>query len=133
MCRPGFRADTPSKRANKAWHSDRSVCQSPADLTGELMTVKLRYKEPDGDTSKLIEVAVTDEGLTLSDASDDFVFAASVASFGMLLRGSEHAGDFTHQAVLEMATPRIGDNPDVYRREFLDLVQRAIELQATRP
>ncbi len=101
----------------------------PAAQGGELMTVKLRYKEPDGDTSKLIEMPVTDAGLTLNDMSDDFVFAASVASFGMLLRGSEHSGDFTYQAVLEMAQASIGEDPFGYRTEFVNLVQRATELQ----
>jgi len=101
----------------------------PAAQGDELMTVKLRYKEPDGDTSKLIEMPVTDGGLTLNDMSDDFVFAGSVASFGMLLRGSEHSGDFTYQAVLEMAQASIGEDPFGYRTEFVNLVKRAIELQ----
>jgi len=97
--------------------------------TGELMTVKLRYKEPDGDTSRLIEVPVTDAGLALVDASDDFVFATSVASFGMLLRGSEQRGDFTLAAVAEMASAAVGEDPNGYRSEFIDLVDLAIGLQ----
>jgi len=124
------------------------------------MTVKLRYKEPDGDTSKLIEMPVTDTGLALADASDDFVFAASVVSFGMLLRGAgtpstpplarggeEHAllpnegrygdngpetlGGFTFEAVVEMAQGSMGDDPHGYRAEFISLVELAIELQTT--
>lgn len=100
---------------------------------GELMTVKLRYKEPDGDTSKLIEMPVIDGGLTLSDMSDDFVFAGSVASFGMLLRGSQHSGDFTYQAVLEMAQASIGEDPFGYRTEFVNLIKRAMELRPEQP
>ncbi len=99
--------------------------------SGELMTVKLRYKEPDGDTSRLLEVPVTDAGLSLADASDDFAFGAAVASFGMLLRGSEHCGEFTYGAVLEMADTALGEDPHGYRREFVDLVQRAVELQSS--
>ncbi|MGB2985652.1 MAG: von Willebrand factor type A domain-containing protein [Phycisphaerae bacterium] len=105
----------------------------PAARSGEIMTVKLRYKEPDGVTSKLIEVPVEDAGLTLTDASDDFVFAASVASFGMLLRGSEHSADFTYEAVLEMAGASLGEDPHGYREEFVSLVEHAIELQPEQP
>ena len=93
------------------------------------MTVKLRYKEPDGDTSRLIEVPVTDAGWSWADASDDFAFGAAVASFGMLLRGSEHCGELTYGAVLEIADAALGEDRHGYRREFLDLLQRAIELQ----
>ncbi|MCH9034092.1 MAG: VWA domain-containing protein [Planctomycetes bacterium] len=101
---------------------------SEAAETGELMTVKLRYKQPDGDTSKLIEIPVVDQGWTLDDASDDFVFAASVASFGMLLRGSEHRGAFTYDDVLEMAESAMREDALGYRSEFVDLVYRAIEV-----
>jgi len=101
---------------------------SEAAETGELMTVKLRYKQPDGDTSSLIEIPVVDLAWTLDDASDDFVFAASVASFGMLLRGSEHRGAFTYDDVLEMAESAMRDDSLGYRSEFVDLVYRAIEV-----
>ncbi len=103
----------------------------PKEASSELMTVKLRYKEPDGDTSKLIEVPVTDGELSLADASEDFVFAASVASFGMMLRGSEQRGDFTLAAVAEMAGTAIGEDPHGYRSEFLDLVDLALGMNHT--
>ncbi len=93
--------------------------------SGELMTVKLRYKGPDGDTSKLIEVAVRDGGSVFDDMSDDFVFGASVASFGMLLRGSQHSGDFTFDAVRETALTALGEDPFGYRTEFVSLVEKA--------
>lgn len=101
---------------------------SEAADSGELMTVKLRYKQPDGDTSKLIEIPVVDQAWTLDDASDDFVFAASVASFGILLRGSQYCGDFTYDHVLEMAESAMGEDVLGYRSEFVDLVYRAIEV-----
>ncbi len=117
----------------------------PAARSGELMTVKLRYKQPDGNTSKLIEVPVRDEGLSLADMPDDFVFAVSVASFGMLLRSrgtipapasSTSEGptrDFTFDAVLEMAEPSVGDDPFGHRAEFITLVQQAASLTAPQP
>ncbi|UCC28708.1 MAG: von Willebrand factor type A domain-containing protein [Phycisphaerales bacterium] len=122
-------AETPSVEESPRGLPTSRDSIPPAAQSGELMTVKLRYKEPDGDTSKLIEMPVIDGGLTLSDMSDDFVFAGSVASFGMLLRGSEHSGDFTYQAVLEMAQASIGEDSFGYRTEFVNLVKRAMELQ----
>lgn len=106
---------------------------TPAAQTGELMTVKLRYKDPDGDTSRLIEVAVTDAGLALADASEDFAFAAAVASFGMLLRGSQYIPDLTYEAVVELAEASLGQDAHGYRAEFVDLVDRAIQLQPGAP
>jgi Ca-activated chloride channel family protein len=102
---------------------------TPAAHSGELLTVRLRYKEPDGQVSKLLKVPVTATGLTLAEASEDFVFAASVASFGMLLRGSEYVGDFTFEAVAEMAQGSISEDPHGYRTEFVALVDRATELK----
>jgi Ca-activated chloride channel family protein len=99
------------------------------DASGEMMTVKLRYKPPASDKSRLIEVPVTDDGLLLADASDDFAFAASVASFGMLLRGSEHARDLTYDAVLELAQTSLGEDRNGYRAEFVDLVHKAMSIQ----
>jgi Ca-activated chloride channel family protein len=98
---------------------------TPAADSGELMTVKLRYKEPDGDESKLIEVPVQDSGATFAQSSDDFAFAASVAAFGMLLRHSEHVGPMTFAAVAEFAEGAKGQDLYGYRAEFIDLVRKA--------
>jgi Ca-activated chloride channel homolog len=63
--------------------------------------VKLRYKEPDGETSRLLERPVRDDGATgFAGASEDFKFAAAVASFGMVLRDSPHKGEATFDSVL---------------------------------
>jgi Ca-activated chloride channel family protein len=102
----------------------------PEELTqaassGEIMTVKLRYKEPAGDTSELLEFPITDEGMALADASDSFIFAASVASFGMLLRDSPYKGDSTFTGVLELAEQGQGEDVYGYRAEFIELVKRA--------
>lgn len=101
---------------------------SDAAGNGEMLELRLRYKEPDGDTSTKIEFPVTDSGKRFARASKDFKFASSVASFGMLLRNSEHKGDATYAAVLEIATE--GKGPDVhgYRAEFLQMVEQAKKL-----
>jgi len=94
----------------------------------EMLTLKLRYKEPDGDTSKLIEQPVTDSFAEYSQASEDFKFAASVAAFGMILRGSAHKGNATLEMVLELAAEGKGTDAKGYRAEFLELVAKAAEL-----
>ena len=91
----------------------------------EALTLKLRYKAPDGDTSKLLEFPVVDSGNSFGKASPDCQFAAAVASFGMLLRGSEHQGDATYDAVLEIATAAKGADVHGYRAELLEMVRRA--------
>jgi Ca-activated chloride channel homolog len=86
----------------------------------ELLTIKLRYKQPDGDASQLMTLPVIDEGLKLREASSEFKFAAAVASFGMLLRDSEHKGSSHFDLVSSLATE--GQDGSEYRQEFLELV-----------
>lgn len=98
-----------------------------ADVTGraasgELGFVQLRYKRPDDARSVLVQQAFLDRG---GDGSGDLRFAASVAAFGMLLRTSEHVGDFSPGDVLELARGSLGDDEEGYRREFLALVRKA--------
>ena len=98
-------------------------------MSGELMTLKIRYKAPDGDKSTKLEFPITDNGQNFSAASADFQFASSVASFGMLLRQSQHRGDASFAGVLEIAQSASRDrDPHGYRREFVEMVERAKEL-----
>ena len=104
----------------------------PAADSGELLTLKLRYKEPDGDKSRLLEHAVSDAGKRYNEASRDFKFAASVAAFGMLLRHSSYAGDANFDAVLELAGEALDSDLDGYRAEFVALTKKAKELSGQR-
>jgi len=97
-------------------------------LRDKLMILKLRYKAPDGDTSKLLRFPVVDAGDSFSAASPEMQFASAVASFGMLLRGSGHKGDATYDAVLEIAASAKGPDLHGYRAEFLEMVRRAKSL-----
>jgi Ca-activated chloride channel family protein len=105
--------------------------QTPAvpgadDASGdELLTLKIRYKEPDGDRSKKLTFPLVDSGQRFGQASADFQYAAAVASFGMLLRNSRHKGTTTYDAVLEIATATLGPDVHGYRREMLEMVRRA--------
>ena len=96
----------------------------------ELMTVKLRYKAPDGDESRLITVPVKNR---TSDLSANVGFAAAVAEFGMVLRQSEHRGSSTYNDAAALARRFRGSDPDGYRAEFARLVELAQSLprQAT--
>ncbi|WP_226894654.1 vWA domain-containing protein [Luteolibacter marinus] len=89
----------------------------------ELFTLKLRYKEPEAGKSRLMTIPFTDAGGGFADASVDFRFASSVASFGMILRDSDFRGDATLPAVIEMAAGALGEDRDGYRKEFLELVE----------
>jgi Ca-activated chloride channel family protein len=96
----------------------------------ELLTVKLRYKEPDGETSKLLERAFVDPGAQFASAAPDFKFAAAVAEFGMILRDSEFKGDGTLGAVREWAQEGKGTDTNGYRAGFLQLVRKVEEMKA---
>lgn len=94
----------------------------------ELLTLKLRYKQPTADTSQLESFTLKDNGMTFQEADRDLQFAAAVAAFGMILRDSKFKGNATLPGVLEIAQATIADSDrDVaYRREFVDLVRKAI-------
>jgi len=94
----------------------------------ELLTLKLRYKLPDEDTSSKLEFPLVDSGLRFGQVDDDFQFAAAVAAFGMLLRDSEYKGDATYGAVLEIAESAAGSDPHGYREELVEMVRRAKQL-----
>ncbi|MBM4090922.1 MAG: VWA domain-containing protein [Planctomycetes bacterium] len=96
--------------------------------SGEMFTLKIRYKPPQEDASKLMAYAVTDTGQSFTAASPDFKFAAAVAAFGMLLRDSQHKGDASYDAVLEIGSEGAVGDAGGYRAEFLRLVQRARDL-----
>jgi len=100
---------------------------SAAAFAGELLTVNLRYKEPTGTESRLLALPVRDDGKAFHDASEDTRFAASVAAFGMLLRGSAHCGAATFADVRTWALESRGDDEGGYRAEFLELVELAAD------
>ena len=105
--------------------SDSALTEKEPEQSSELMFVKLRYKEPDGDKSSLLEYPVTFKDD--AELSGDAQFAAAAALFGMLLRESRHSGDGNFDMVLELAKPNV--NNDQYRKEFVELVEKAKELR----
>lgn len=93
------------------------------DFSDEILTVKFRYKKPDGDKSILIVESLKDKITPLNKASDNFKFSAAVASFGMILRNSEFKGNSSHEMILELAKVSKGKDEEGYRAEFIKLVQ----------
>ncbi len=93
----------------------------------DLLTVKLRWKQPEGSISTLKEFPLSDRGTAFKKASDDLRFASAVASFGMLLRGSKESGGMTYKKIGQIASEALGDDLRSYRAEFTDLVRKAAE------
>jgi len=92
-------------------------------VSSELLTIKLRYKKPDGNTSKLIVHPLLDKNVELSKTSDDFRWSAAVASFGMLLRESEFVKGYTYDMAIQLAQGARGQDKDGYRAEFVNLAK----------
>lgn len=86
----------------------------------ELLTVKFRYKEPDGSKSKLITEVMKNE---VRKSSDNLDWSMAVAGFGMLLKDSEYKGELSYEGVLNLAKSSKGEDEFGYRREFIDLVE----------
>jgi Ca-activated chloride channel family protein len=101
----------------------------PPSINSELLTLKMRYKQPEGDTSRKLDWAITDDGKAFGQASTDYQFAAAVAGFGLLLRDSQHKGNLTYAAALELAQAGLGSDEHGYRAEFVEMVRRAKSLR----
>ncbi|MGE0399358.1 MAG: von Willebrand factor type A domain-containing protein [Kofleriaceae bacterium] len=93
--------------------------------TGELMTVKIRYKQPDGKTSKLLSRSVANQTVELAKTSADLRWATAIAGFGMLLRDSPHRGNLSWKQVQTMAEGAVGTDADGYRAQAIALIKRA--------
>ena len=94
-----------------------------SEYTDELLTLKLRYKEPKMETSKLIKVAIKNRKKNLSETSDNFRYSAAVAGFGMLLRDDPLRGDINEKTILNLARNARGLDRHGYRGEFIRLVE----------
>jgi Ca-activated chloride channel family protein len=107
--------------------------QAPAAATapgtsGEYAFLRIRYKLPDEDQSKLIETPITtadDVGTSSSPAAREARFAASVAAFAQILRGGRYTGDFDYDDVIALANANKGDDEFGYRGEFVNLMRLA--------
>jgi Ca-activated chloride channel family protein len=113
-----------------------------ANAGAELMTIKFRYKKPDGDISKLIEHPVLDNeiypspvggGREGAGTSSNFRFAAAVAEFSMLLRDSEFKQSASYSKAWQLAKEALGNDEEGYRKEFLQLLKNAQSIAKKQP
>jgi hypothetical protein len=112
--------------ATPAPEPEKSAIRNPQSaISDELLTLKLRYKAPDADTSTLREFPLKDSGRRFENSTRDFRFGAAVVGYGMLLRGSPHKGSTNWELVHELAIEGKGEDRDGYRAEFVGLVERA--------
>ena len=105
--------------------AEKEVRSPLKDAPQELCNIKLRYKLPDGLTSKMFSKTVGTEIKNVGETTDRFRFSASVAAFGMILQNSSFKGNSTIADVISLASNARGTDPDGYRAEFIRLVQAA--------
>jgi Ca-activated chloride channel family protein len=100
-----------------------------AALSNELVTIKLRFKAPSEDTSRLISTVIESRPQALGG---NLGFASAVAEFGMLLRDSPHKGNASFDALIARARQFRGNDPEGYRAEFIRLADLAAGLKRTK-
>lgn len=115
------------KEVDELKYSD--VKASKSVFNNEAMTVKLRYKKPDGDNSMLMLYPVKQKDISWKSTSEQFRFAAAVAEMGMLLRNSEFKGNSSYPQLISMASAAVGNDVDGYRKEFIRLAEKASGLK----
>lgn len=94
----------------------------------EVMTVKFRYKKPDGDKSLLLQKIITGSPVQLSAAGENFYLASAVAQFGMLLRNSEYKGSGGYKLAESLLSKVIKNDEQGYRNELKQLMKSAIAI-----
>lgn len=109
-----------------------TTIKDTAKNSGEIITIKLRFKAPEANESSLKVYTVKEAFLPLVKASDNFKFSAAVAAFGMLLRDSEFKGTATYNDVIKLARESKGQDKEGYRAEFIRLVEQAEMLDEKR-
>jgi Ca-activated chloride channel family protein len=102
--------------------------QGNLHYNNEVMSLKARYKHPDGNNSMLMVQEVKQNSQLWTAASDQFRFAAAVAQMGMLLRNSEFKGNSSFAQVVALASSALRNDPDGYRKEFIQLAEKAARL-----
>ncbi len=102
---------------------------SETKFNEELLTVKLRYKEPNKNESKLLTQGLLDAGKSIENASDNLRFASAIAEFGLLLRGSRYKGNSSYNHLISLAENSLGSDLKSYRNDFVSLVNKAKYLQ----
>jgi Ca-activated chloride channel family protein len=132
MAAEDFRDDAKDGGELGAGHSVTAIYEivpAPgAPAAAPLATLRLRYAPPAGGAVVELTAPVTDDGSALAQTSDDFRFAAAVAGFGLLLRGSEHAGEASWASVHALAAGAAGSDASGRRTQLVALIDAAARL-----
>lgn len=122
--------EIPSGKVDRLKYQTQEEKLSTSKFTdsNELLTVKLRYKNPEESVSRKLEIPVPAKRANL-EVSEDFTFAMAVAMFGQLLRDSHFKGDATYAKVVSLARKGLNNDPNGYRREFVRLVEAVDQLK----
>lgn len=106
----------------------QSNSQPAPGNSGEMLTVRVRYKRPDSEKSVLFDAPVKATSVEFDQCSENLRFASAVAEFGLLLRDSEYKGSATYSDVIKRARGAFGRDEEGYRSEFVQLVKAALSL-----
>jgi Ca-activated chloride channel family protein len=107
----------------------RSDLNQDKSNNNEFLTIKLRYKKPDGVTSMLLDQPVKGPVKELNSSSENLRFAAAVTEFGMILRSSEFKGNTTLDSTVSLANSARGADEEGYRAEFIRLVKTVRDMK----
>ena len=107
-------------------YATTKTIKTTGDFGDEIVNIKLRYKQPDGKTSSLLQQPVPDKQADVT--SLNFKLAASVAQFGMLLRNSAYANSASYASAKLLATEATADDKEGYRKELVQLIQKASKI-----
>ncbi|MEX6691205.1 von Willebrand factor type A domain-containing protein [Danxiaibacter flavus] len=94
----------------------------------ELVNIRLRYKNPGEDVSKLLQYPLIEKTVDIKSTSANFRFASAVAAFGMLLRDSKYKGAADYKLISSLAGGALANDKEGYRKEFIQLVEKASAL-----
>ncbi len=110
----------------------RTMKPTNTAFADEWLNVKLRYKDPESDTSRLLVQPLKGALVPFADAPDDHRFACAVAEFGMLLRHSDYCGAGSYRQVYTVASKSLGRDPNGHRAQFVQMVSVAARLDSDR-
>ncbi len=124
------RTDDPAKKSPKLKNANKSASQNNTPQN-QLLTLTIDYQLAQNDKPSAAEFLLQDKVTDFESADDDMRFAASVCNFGMQLRGSRYAGSWTLKDALAVAQKSVGNDPFGLRREFLLLIRKADQMDAS--
>lgn len=113
------------KKVDDLKYQKSNKAQSVFSNSSDVMTVKFRYKKPDGEKSLLLEKAITGNPVAFKAAGENIHLAAGLAQFGMLLRNSDYKGAGGYSLALELISPLVKNDKEGYRAELVQLIKKA--------